>query len=103
MAGHVIGWLGGSCEDELTRLLPVIHRAPYVIPDRRDDLPLVEQPRRLAVENQAGIDLGRFAHLVIDIEPSFAAGNLPSGLGLPAGFGTLDQDRASVCKPLFQL
>lgn len=103
MPSCVIGGLSGAGQDELSWLLAVIYRAADVVPDRWGELPLIEQPWGLALEDQAGVDLSRFAHLIIDIEPSFASGNLPSSLGLSAGLGSLDQDSASVSKPLFQL
>ncbi len=94
VSSFVIGWPGRSGEDELTWIHAFVNRATHVIPDLRLELPLVDEPWGIALENQARIYLGGFTGRSVDVEEHLALGNLAGGLGLSTGLRSLDEDCA---------
>src|SRR5680860_1076786 len=103
VAGLVIGRLGGAGQDELTGVNPIVDVAAYVVPDLRLELPLIDQPGDVAVEDQRGIEFGGVTSVLVDVEKHLALCDLASGFGLAAGLRSLDQDRASGFEPPLQL
>jgi hypothetical protein len=66
--GDVVGRNRGTGQDELARLPAGVHCPPHVIPDRGDDLPFIDEPRRMSVEHQGRFDVGHSACLLVHIE-----------------------------------
>jgi hypothetical protein len=92
MAGDLVPWRRGAREDELAILSPVVNGSADDVPDLWFALPLVDEPRNRAVEDQAGIDCRCSRSFNVDIEKDFASGKLSRGRGLAARFGALDHD-----------
>lgn len=90
----IVGWHGRAGQDEQPGALSIIDRPPYVIPNPRLQLPLVDEARALTVQHQRRIDRSGEPCLRIHVQPYLAACGLSSGLGLAAGLGPLDQDSA---------
>ena len=94
----VVRWNRRSGEDELSRLRPIVDGATNVIPDRRFDLPLVDEAWHGAGQHGAGREGGRRAGVGVHVQQHFTSGDLASGLGFSARFGTLDHDGARCLK-----
>ena len=103
MAGRVVGRHRGSGEDELTREAAIIHGPPDMIPDRRLELPLVDQPRHPAREDTPGLEAGQAQRHTVDIEPHLTGGDLLRRGGLAASPRALDHDRSGGLQALRQL
>ena len=103
MARDVVGGCGGAGEDELPGLLAVVYRAPDVVPDRRHQLPLVDQPGSLAIENQCRFERSRLPRPGVNVEAHFARGVVLRGDGLAAGLGPFDHDSALPPQPFGEL
>jgi hypothetical protein len=103
MAGHVVGWDCRPRQDELTRCLPVVDGASHVVPQRRRELPLVQQSWDGPVQQKGGIDGGRFLGIGVDIQANLTGGHLSSGLSLSAGLGPFDHDGPNRAQEFGQL
>ena len=60
-----------------------------MIPDRRLQLPFVNQTRRVAGEHARGLDAGQAPRSLINVEERLAGGDLPRRVGLATGSGGL--------------
>lgn len=87
--------MGGAGEDELPRLYPFVNSPAHVVPDLRRDLPLVDQSRGLAAEDQLRIKIRRFPSRGVDVEQNLAGGKPPGRLGLATCLGALDEARSA--------
>ena len=81
-------------EDELAGSTPVVNGAPYVIPDRRRDLPFIDESRDRPLEQEPGIETGSTACILIDIEKHLARRGLPGRGRLATGPRPFDHNRA---------
>jgi hypothetical protein len=70
----------------------IIDGAPNVVPQRRDELPLVNESWYRPVEQQRRADRCQFAQVILDIEAHAAARVVQSGRRLPARTRTLKKD-----------
>ena len=102
VAGGVVGRNGGSGKDELTRQAPIIHCPTHMIPDRRLQLPFVDQPRHATDQDPGRLEAGQAPRYIVNIQPRFTRGDLPRRGGLPAGPWALDNHRSSSLQPLGQ-
>lgn len=84
---------GGTCQNELSRFPPIIHRTTDVIPDRRFYLPLVDETRHLPVEYEGGMHRDSLASIPVHIEKHFARSELPGRGCLATCLGAFDDDR----------
>lgn len=103
MTGRVIRGSSGAGEYELPGLLPIVDRPAHVVPDLRLYLPLIDQARGGAREDEVWVHrcggLGR----LVDVQQHLARGSLSRRLGLPTGLWPLDQDGTAGFQPLIQL
>jgi hypothetical protein len=93
----------GTRQDELAACGFIIDTGAHVIPDLRDALPLIDEPWLDSVEDEARVDLGRFACRLVDIEPNLACRGLSGCRGLATRLGSLDEDRSGAAKLANQL
>src|SRR5450759_4929179 len=85
MAGLVIRGDRGPREDVASGLLGVVvNVAPDLVPDALHELPLVDEARPLAIEQECGVQFARPAGRLVAIETDCALGGPESGLGLAA-------------------
>jgi hypothetical protein len=94
MPRDVVGRDRGAGQDELARLGTIIHRSSNAVPDRRLDLPLVDESWRRAVEHQRRIHRDRRSRISVNVEQNLARRDLPGGGGLPACLRPLDYNGA---------
>jgi len=85
----------GAGQDELARARAVVDCPADVVPDRRLDLPLVEEPWRRTVEHERRIDLDRRSGVTVDIEQDLTRSYLPGGGRLATRPWPLDHDGAN--------
>jgi hypothetical protein len=90
----LVSWLGRPGEDELTWIHTFVNRATHVIPNLWLELPLVDESRSIALEDQSRTQLGGFTSRSVDVEENLALGNLASGFGLSTGLRPLKEDCA---------
>lgn len=95
MPGVVIGGPGRAGKDELAGIYTVVDGSAHVIPNLRSELPLVDQPRYVAREDQPWIERRCLTSIGFDVEQYLARGNLACRLGLSACLCTLDQYSAA--------
>ncbi len=103
MASLIVSRLGRAGEDELTRINSFVDCPAHVVPDLWLELPLVDEPGGVALENQARIQFGSVACSLVNVEKHLAVGDLTGGFGLPAGLCSLDKDGAGCTQPFLQL
>lgn len=103
VAIDVIGRHRRTREDELTRSLTLVDSPANVVPDRRLDLPLVQQPGNRPVQHQRRIDTRRSERLRVDVEQHHAARPPPGRLGLAARLGAFDDHGAHSIESATQL
>lgn len=101
--GIVVGRHGGSGQDEVPGALAIIDRSAYVIPDRRLELPFVDEPGALSVQDERGICSRGEPGLRVEIETNLAARGLTRRLCLPAGLGAFDQHRSDSIQCIHEL
>jgi len=95
VASHVVRRNRRAGQDELTRTASSRVNLPAnLIPDRRHELPLVDQSWPLAVEERGRRQETRCARFVIDVEAYLAGGRLPGCLCLAAAAGAVDHHGA---------
>lgn len=97
-----LGVVAGRCrarEDELARHAPIVDGPAHGVPHPRGALPLVEEARRLPVQQEAGIDRCPAFGLGVGVEQDFARGPLPGCRRLSTAFYAFEQDR-SHCEEL---
>lgn len=87
----------GTGQEKQPFCLGVVDPAPYGLPEPFDQLVLVNEPRRRAVEHQGRIGAGRRQGGAVLIEPNFRRGEL-SGQGRFAGGLCADDQNAAVCR-----
>ena len=88
---------GGTGEDEPPVAAFLVGQMPDGVPDLRDDLPFVDQPRLVAVEEQPGQQSGLLARLFVLLERGSAACMAPARPRLPARLRPLDDhDRGAL-------
>ena len=92
--GDIVCRHGRAREDELAWLATVVDGSPHMVPDRRVELPLVDQPGRLSVEHRGRVHVDRIAHVVIDVQQCLAGGYVTPAHGLAATACPLDQHSA---------
>jgi hypothetical protein len=68
MTSLVVSRLSGAGKDELTRIDSFVNCSPHMVPDLWCELPFVDEPGGVALENQARIQFGSVASSLVDIE-----------------------------------
>ena len=95
----VVGWHGGSGEDEVPEARPIVDGSPHVVPDVGLGLPFVDQSRSRSLDKQPRIDSHRGPHGRIRIHEHLARRRLPGRRGLAANPRTLDHDSSRCREP----
>ena len=91
---NLISRNGRSSQNKLTGLPAIIYSATDMIPDRRLQLPLVDETRYLTIEHQCRIDCNSQTGVLIHIQKHLTGGYL-SGRGcLPTCLGTFYDNSA---------
>lgn len=91
-----VGRHGGACKNELALALVMVHVMPHGVPQLGCDLPFVQKPRLLPIEQLLRIDLRKYPigiHCSGIVNRKDAAGELFRRGGLAAPFGTFYQHR----------
>ena len=99
---HVVGWRGGTGEDESARPAAVVARPSEVVPDLRGDLPFVEQARLGALDQAPGLDACKLDRIGVGVEQHFAGGSLPGRCRLAAGAHSFHDHAGRRAEPLRQ-
>src|SRR5438093_492279 len=93
MPWHVVARRGRAGEDELPRQTSVVDGSTHRVPESWNPLPLVDEPRCWAGEDQSGIQRrGLFGARLV--EQDLTGRPPPRGLRLSASLDTLDEDGA---------
>lgn len=82
-------------KDELAWVRAIVDRPTDVVPDRRLDLPLVEESWRRTLQHERRVDRDRLPGVGIDVQQNLAGRDLPGGGGLSTRPRPLDDDSAN--------
>ena len=100
VACDVVRWYGRPRQNELSAIATLIDRTPYVVPDARLDLPLVDETRYVSGEYQRRI----YGHcppcVLVYIEQHLAGGQLAGGFSFAASSWSLNQHGTRSGKPV---
>jgi len=99
VARGVVFRCGGAGQDELSGLLPSVDFVTHVVPERRLLLPLVDEARCSAFQEQAGIGGEEVRNAGITVHAKNALGHLEPCRRLPAGLDAFDQHRPGGPQP----
>ena len=94
MARDIVGRNRRPGQDELPRLTPRrIDLAPDVVPDLWYDLPLIDQARSIAGEDEARVEESYGARCRVGVQVDLTPCDVARGLRLSRSARTFDQDR----------
>jgi hypothetical protein len=90
-------------ENELTGLTAIVDETANVVPDRRFDLPLVDQPWLAAIEDERRVNSKRLPGHRVDVEQHLTSGRPARGFRLAASLRALDDHGAGRRQPSTKL
>ncbi len=93
MSSRVVSWNGRACQDELAGLIRVVvDIPPNVVPDRGDELPLIDETWPSSIEKQARRDQAGCSCGIVKVQADLTPGRLQRRRRLAASPRPFDED-----------